>query len=98
MKKAKKVFGILAVAVLAIAILWETEVIPKGIGRHVATDYVQESYEEMGLEFENIEFSTAYGDYIASFVDEGGAVYNFRLFSGRLPFSVVYDSIKPSVV
>ena len=98
MKKVKKVFGILLVAVLATAILWGTEVIPKGIGRHVATDYVQENYEEMGLEFENIEFSTAYGDYIASFAGEDGAVYNFRLFSGRFPFSVAYDSIKQSVV
>ena len=72
MKKAKKVFGILVAAVLTIAILWGTEVIPKGIGRHVATDYVQKNYEEMGLEFENIEFSTAYGDYIASFAGEDG--------------------------
>lgn len=98
MKKAKKIFGTLVVAILAITILWGTEVIPKVIGRHVATEYVQENYKEMGLEFENIEFSTAYGDYIASFADEDGAVYNFRLFSGRLPFSVVYDSIKESIV
>ncbi|WP_300417648.1 hypothetical protein [uncultured Oscillibacter sp.] len=94
----KKGLGIIAVGVLAIAILWGTEVIPKGIGRHVATEYVQENYEEMGLEFENIEFSTAYGDYIVSFAGEDGTVYNFRLFSGRFPFSVVYDSIKRSVV
>ena len=94
----RKVLGIVGVGVLLIAILWGTEVAPKGIGRHVATEYVQENYEEMGLEFENIEFSTAYGDYIASFADEDGAVYNFRLFSGRLPFSVVYDSIKRSIV
>lgn len=94
----KKLGGIVVTAVLAIAILWGTEVIPKGIGRHVATEYVQKNYEGMGLEFENIEFSTAYGDYIASFAGEDGAVYNFRLFSGRLPFSVVYDSIKRSVV
>ena len=52
----------------------------------------------MGLEFENVEFSTAYGDYIASFAGEDGTVYNFRLFSGRLPFFIVYDSIKRSVV
>ena len=38
MKKAKKVLGIFVAAVLAIAILWGTEVIPKGIGRHVATE------------------------------------------------------------
>ena len=94
----RKVLGIVGVGVLLIAILWGTEVAPKGIGRHVATEYVQENYEEMGLKFENIEFSTAYGDYIASFAGEDGAVYNFRLFSGRLPFSIVYDSIKRSVV
>lgn len=54
-----------------------TEVIPKGIGRYVAAEYVQENYEEMGLEFENDEFSTAYGDYIASFAGEDGTVYNY---------------------
>ena len=98
MKKAKKVLGIFVAAVLAIAILWGTEVIPKGIGRYVAAEYVQENYVEMGLEFEDVEFSTAYGDYIASFAGEDGTVYNFRLFSGRLPFFIVYDSIKRSVV
>ena len=98
MKKLKKVLGILGIAVLAIAVLWGTGTIPKGIGRYTATKYVEENYMEMGLEFENIEFSTAYGDYIASFVDKDNTVYNFRLFSGQLPFSVVYDSIKQSVV
>ena len=98
MKKMKKVLGILGIAVLAIAVLWGTGTIPKGIGRYTATKYVEENYTEMGLEFENIEFSTAYGDYIVSFAGEDGTVYNFRLFSGRFPFSVVYDSIKRSVV
>lgn len=98
MKRLKKALGILGIAVLAIAVLWGTGTIPKGIGRYTATKYVEENYTEMGLEFENIEFSTAYGDYIASFVDKDNTVYNFRLFSGQLPFSVVYDSIKESVV
>lgn len=98
MKRLKKVLGILGIAVLAIAVLWGTGTIPKGIGRYTAAKYVEENYTEMGLEFENIEFSTAYGDYIASFVDKDNTVYNFRLFSGYLPFSVVYDSIKESVV
>ena len=98
MKRLKKALGILGIAVLAIAVLWGTGTIPKGIGRYTATKYVEENYTEMGLEFENIEFSTAYGDYIASFVDKDNTVYNFRLFSGQLPFSVVYDSIKQSVV
>lgn len=98
MKKMKKVLGILGIAVLAIAVLWGTGTIQKGIGRYTTTKYVEENYTEMGLEFENIEFSTAYGDYIASFVDKDNTVYNFRLFSGQLPFSVVYDSIKESVV
>ena len=98
MKRRKKVLGILGIAVLAIAVLWGTGTIPKGIGRYTATKYVEENYSGMGLEFENIEFSTAYGDYIASFVDKDNTVYNFRLFSGQLPFSVVYDSIKQSVV
>jgi len=98
LKKLKKVLGILGIAVFAIAVLWGTGTIPKGIGRYTATKYVEENYTEMGLEFENIEFSTAYGDYIASFVDKDNTVYNFRLFSGQLPFSVAYDSIKQSVV
>lgn len=98
MKRLKKALGILGIAVLAIAVLWGTGTIPKGIGRYTATKYVEENYTEMGLEFENIEFSTAYGDYIASFVDKDNTVYNFRLFSGYLPFSVVYDSIKESIV
>ena len=98
MKRVKKALGILGIAVLAIAVLWGTGTIPKGIGRYTATKYVEENYTEMGLEFENIEFSTAYGDYIASFIGEDNAVYNFRLFTGKLPISVAYDSVKQSVV
>lgn len=94
----KKVLRIVGVAILTIAVLWETGIIPKSIGRHTATAYVQENYGEMGLKFENIEFSTVYRDYIASYIDEDNTVYNFRLFSGRLPISVVYDSIKQSTV
>lgn len=90
--------GIAGAVAAAIAVLWGTEVIPKGIGRYTASEYVQENYQEMGLRFENIEFSTAYGDYIASFIGEDSGVYNFRLFTGKLPISVAYDSVKQSVV
>ena len=98
MKKMRKALGIVGVVALAIAVLWGTRIIPKAMGRHTATAYVQENYEEMNLKFKGIEFSTAYGDYIASFIDEDDTVYNFRLFSGQLPTAVVYDSIKQSVV
>ena len=94
----KKVLRTVGVVILAIVVLWGTEIIPQSIGRHTATEYVQENYKEMGLKFENIEFSTAYGDNIASFIDEYDTVYNFRLFSGQLPISVAYDSIKQSAV
>lgn len=98
MKKMKKVLGIVGAAVLVIAVLWGTGFIPKSIGRYTATKYVQENYREMELQFMDIEFSTAYGDYIASFISEDGSVYNFKLSSGRMPISVVYDSISQSVV
>lgn len=98
MKKMKTVLGIVGAAVLTIAVLWGSGIIPKSIGRHTATAYVQENYKEMDLKFEDIEFSTAYGDYIASFIGKDNTVYNFRLFSGQLPFAVVYDSIKQSIV
>ena len=95
--KKKMILGIICAAA-AIAVLWAAGIIPKWIGRYTATEYVRENYQEMGLQFENIEFSSAYGDYIASFADEDNKIYNFRLFSGQLPFSVAYDSIKQSVV
>lgn len=98
LKKMKKVLGMFGLAVLAIAVLWGTGIVPKSIGRHTAAEYVQENYSEMGLKFETIEFSTAYGDYIASFIGGDDTVYNFRLSSGPLPVSVVYDSIKQSIV
>lgn len=98
MRKVKKALGIVGVGILTIAILWGTGIISKSIGKHTATEYVQENYKEMNLRFEDIEFSTAYGDYIASFIGEDNTIYNFRLFLGQLPISVVYDSIKQSFV
>ncbi len=98
MRKVKKALGIVGVGILTIAILWGMGIISKSIGKHTATEYVQENYKEMNLRFEDIEFSTAYGDYIASFIGEDNTIYNFRLFLGQLPISVVYDSIKQSFV
>lgn len=94
----KKALGIVDMGIFTIAVLWGMGIIPKSIGKHTATEYVQENYREMNLKFEDIECSTAYGDYIASFIGEDNTIYNFRLFSGQLPISVVYDRIKQSFV
>jgi hypothetical protein len=52
----KKVLGIVGVGVLAIAILWGTEVYPQDIGTHVATEYVQENYEGMDWNLRTLSF------------------------------------------
>jgi hypothetical protein len=97
-KKSKYVFvGIVAIILLIIA-LWITGVIPKMIGKQTAISYVKENYSEIDLTYQGIEFSTVYDDYIASFSDEAGTTYNFRLSSKYFPTSVAYDSVKQSNV
>lgn len=95
MKKKHILIGIAAIIILIIA-LWITGVIPKMIGKQAAIRYVKENYSEIDLTYQNIEFSTAYDDYIVSFSDEAGATYNFRLSSKYFPTSVAYDSVKQS--
>ena len=57
----KKVLGIVGVGVLAIDILWGTEVYPQNIGTHVATEYVQENYEGMAWNLRTSSFQRRMG-------------------------------------
>lgn len=93
MKKNKIIIGNILVIMLII-VLWLTGVIPQMIGKQAAINYVKENHIEIDLTYKSIEYSTAYGDYIATFLDEAGNAYNFRLNSKYFPTSVVYDSIK----
>lgn len=63
-----------------------------------AASDVKERHGEMGLVYKNIAFSTWYGEYTASFLDEASTIYHFRLDSKYFPVSVAYDSAKQSNV
>lgn len=97
MKKNKIIIRIILVIMLII-VLWLTGVIPQIIGKQAAINYVKENHIEINLTYKSIEYSTAYGDYIATFFDEAGNAYNFRLSSKHFPTSVAYDGIKQSNV
>lgn len=94
--KTKNILIVLFVIFLLIIILWLIGVIPKAIGKHTAINYVKDNYQEMNLQYNNIDFSKNYGNYIVSFSDKENNFYNFKLNSKYFPTTVIYDSIKQS--
>lgn len=84
------VFILLLVLILG---LWIRGTIPKIMAVNVAKKYVKINYTNLNLEYNNIEFSPSYGDYIVSFLDKNNNIFNFKLNSEYFPTSVVYDSI-----
>lgn len=96
-KPKQGIAGAALVFTLVVA-LWITGVIPKMIGKQAAMGYVNETHGEIGLTYQGIEFSTQYGAYIVSFLDEAGNPCNFRLSSKYFLASVAYDGILQSNV
>lgn len=95
MKNNLLVFFLLVVII--VLFLWIIGIIPKMIGINTAKKYVEENYSHMDLQYDTIEFSKAYDDYIVRFVDERNIKYNFKVAPKILPVQIMYDSIKNGV-
>lgn len=89
----KKFLIIFIISFILILGLWLIGIIPKILAVNVAKKHVKINYANMNLEYNDIEFSPSYGDYIVSFLDKNDNIFNFKLNSKYFPTSVVYDSI-----
>lgn len=74
-----KIIITITVLIALIALLWVSGVVPKQVARISATNYFQENFSEIQLEFASIEWSSAYGDYVIQFKDKENNIYGFTI-------------------
>lgn len=96
MKKQKWAVPIVIIGV--IIMLWFTGIIPKHIAKISGTNYVNEHFPEMQLEFVGVEYADTYGDYLITFQDTSENTYScvispkyFPVFMGQGLFAIESD-------
>lgn len=87
MNKKSIVIIVLAV-VLLVSVLWFVGVIPKQIAKVYGTKYMKDNFEEMQLEYVNIEWNKYYGDYIITFKDKENKNYGCVIGPKYFPISM----------
>lgn len=73
-KKKIIIISLLAIIIL-ITTLWISGIIPKQIGKAYAIKYMKDNFPDMQLEYINIEWNKAYGDYTIAFKDKDNNAY-----------------------
>lgn len=84
---SKKIRIILIIVLLIIVSLWISGVIPKQIAKIYGTQYLKNNFPKIHLEYENIEWSSAFGDYIIKFKDENNKQYSFVIGPKYFPIN-----------
>lgn len=89
MNKKKTSIIILAIFVLTIIfILWFSGIIPKKIAEIYSTYYLNKNFPKIELEFEKIEWSSSFGDYIITFKDKNNKQYGFIIGPKYFPINL----------
>jgi len=86
-KKRKNIVMIIILILIIILTLWITGIIPKKIAEIYGTYYLNKNFPKMQLEFERIEWSSSFGDYIITFKDENNEQYGFVIGPKYFPVS-----------
>ena len=84
----KKLWLIPVVAIIIIATLWLTGVIPMQIAKISGTSYVEEHFPEMQLECVGVEYANVFGDYLIEFKDKDGNTYSCVIGPSLFPCSL----------
>lgn len=74
MENKKSVMIATIITIILIA-LWFGGIIPKQIAKTYATNYMNNNFPEMKLEYVGIEWNKTYGDYIITFQDKENQKY-----------------------
>ena len=84
----KKKWAIPIVIISVIIILWFTGIIPKQIAKISGTNYVNEHFPKMQLEYVGVEWADVYGDYLITFKDPDENTYSYVIGPKYLPISM----------
>lgn len=78
-KKINIIVLVVALFLFLVIVLWVSGIIPKQIAKKYATNYLRENFPEIKLEYSNIEWNSAFGDYSITFKDENDRTYGFLI-------------------
>ena len=86
--KKKKIIISAIVVILLLTVLWFSGIIPTQIAKIYATNYMQNNYPEMQLEYVNIEWSKYHEDYLITFKDKNNQNYSCVIGPKYFPVSI----------
>ena len=86
--KRRNILIAIVCILIVILMLWISGIIPKKIAEIYGTYYLNKNFPKIQLEFERIEWSSAFGDYIITFKDENNKQYGFIIGPKYFPVSL----------
>ena len=84
-KKTNIILVVIALILFIIVLLWISGIIPRQIAKVYASNYLKEHFPKIKLEYSNIEWNSALGDYTITFKDEKDKIYTFLIGPKYLP-------------
>lgn len=89
MKKLRWSIPIVIISIITIiATLWLTGITPMEIAKISITNYVKKNFPEMQLEFVDVEYSHAHGEYLIKFKNLNEKVYSCIIGPKLFPISI----------
>ena len=101
--KRKSVSILVIIIVLVITGLWISGIIPKQIAKISSKIYLEKNFPEIQLRYEKIEWTSKFGDYIITYIDNNDELHSFcigpkffpiNLGQGLFEFQEKYEKIK----
>lgn len=87
-KKKRNIILVIIIILVVISILWINGIIPKQIAKMFSINYFKRNFPKIELEYEDIEWSSAFGDYIIKFKDENNKKYTFCIGPKYFPINL----------
>jgi hypothetical protein len=93
--RTKKVM-LLVLAIILIIVANRISSVQLLTARIAANLYVSIKYQDLDLEYQNVEFSPQFGDYSVAYKDKDGKVYGFMVTPKSMPVIILHDPLNES--
>jgi hypothetical protein len=93
--RTKKVM-LLVLAIILIIVANRISSVQHLTARIAANLYVSIKYQDLDLEYQNVEFSPQFGDYSVAYKDKDGKVYGFMVTPKSMPVIILHDPLNES--
>ena len=88
MNKKRIIVVTIILALVVIAGLWVSGIIPKKIAKICATNYLKKNFPKAQLEYVDIEWSSSHGGCLIRFKDENNRIHGFIINNKYFPIKL----------